>query len=149
MTKTMTITREEILMGRDKEYPLSKTLEANLSQLLKALNLFRDIYGKPMIVSSGYRPAGYNTAAKGAKKSNHMICLAADFRDPESLLDNFCIANQDILEKCGLYLEHPYWTNGWCHLQVKPPESGKKIFAPSSKPPTVGKKDLLFVDLRI
>lgn len=145
----MTITREEILMGRGKQYPLSPKIEANLSKLLTALNTFRVVYNKPMIVSSGYRPAGFNTVAKGAAQSNHMFCLAADFRDPDSLLDNFCVANQELLTELGLYLEHPYWTNGWCHLQITPPVSGKRIFVPSSKPPLAGKKDLLFVDLKV
>jgi len=35
------ITADEILMGRDKEYPLDSMLKANLQTLLTALNSFR------------------------------------------------------------------------------------------------------------
>lgn len=145
----MFITRNEILMGREKEFPLSEELEKNLEKLLKALNQFREIYGKPMQVSSGYRPAGYNESAGGAKKSNHMICLACDFVDLESALDSYCVGNQDILEQCGLYLEHPKWTKTWCHLQAIKPASGKRIFIPSTQEPPISKHDTLFDSLKV
>ena len=141
------ITRDEILMGRDKEYPLNATLESNLQKLLTALNKFRTIYGKPMQVSSGYRPGKYNKAAGGATKSNHMICMACDFVDIDSSLDSFCVANQDVLKECGLYLEHPKWTNTWCHLDILPRK--RRIFIPTDKEPTKEKLDDLFSDLRV
>ena len=94
------IIREEILMNRDKEFPLTQELEANLSKLLEALNKFRKIYDKPMIVSSGYRPSIFNQKAGAAKKSNHMLCLACDFIDMDSSLDAYCVANENILEEC-------------------------------------------------
>lgn len=124
------ITRDEVLMGRDKQFPLNNTQEANLQHLLKCLNQFRDIYGKPMTVSSGYRPEAINSTVPGAaKKSNHIICLACDFKDDGSL-DKFCMDNLDVLEKCGLYLESPASTIGWCHLQAIAPKSGKRVFNP-------------------
>jgi len=126
----MAISRQEVLMGRDKQYPLTQEMEQNLQKLLKALNLFRTLYGKPMMVSSGYRPAAINaTVAGAAKKSNHMVCLACDFKDDGSL-DKYCMDNQYILEQCGLYLEHPDATPGCCHLQCVPPKSGKRVFRP-------------------
>jgi len=42
------ITREEILMGRDKAYPLSTQQHENLDVLLERLNRFRQMFGKPM-----------------------------------------------------------------------------------------------------
>lgn len=143
----MFITRNEILMGREKEFPLTEELEKNLEKLLKALNQFREIYGKPMQVSSGYRPGKYNKAAGGATKSNHMVCMACDFVDIDSSLDSFCVANQDVLEVCGLYLEHPKWTNTWCHLDIFPRK--RHIFIPSDKEPTNGKLDDLFSSLKV
>lgn len=145
----MSITQDEILMGREKEFPLTVELEKNIYILLKALNQFREIYGKPMRVSSGYRPGDFNKYAGGAKKSNHTICLACDFVDLDSSLDSYCVANQDILEQCGLYLEHPKWTKTWCHLQVIKPASGKRIFIPSTQEPPVSKHDMLFDSLRV
>jgi len=112
------ITREEILMGRDIQYPLTPELEANLTKLLKAVNVVRKAYGKPMIVTSGYRPAHFNADAKGAKRSAHMVCMAVDFRDSNGELDKWCEDNQDLLESLGLWQEHPDATKGWCHLDI-------------------------------
>lgn len=127
----MAISRQEVLMGRDKQYPLTQEMEQNLQKLLKALNLFRQMYGKPMSVTSGYRPAAINaTVANAAKKSNHMVCLACDFKDTDGSLDKYCMDNKYILEQCGLYLEHPDATPGWCHLQCVPPKSGNRVFRP-------------------
>jgi uncharacterized protein YcbK (DUF882 family) len=118
-------------MDRDKIAPLTPELEANLDKLLKALNKLRATYGKPMYVSSGYRPAQINENVKGAaKKSNHMLCLACDFADKDGELDKWCLANLDKLEEYGLYLEDPAFTPNWCHLQVVPPKSGKRVFKP-------------------
>ena len=125
------ISKAEILMGRDKDYPLDAEMQANLQKLLTAVNLFRKHYGKPMTVSSGYRPAAINAKVKGAaKKSNHMRCLAVDFKDTDGLIDKFCMDNLHILEACGLWLEHPEATPNWCHLQCVPPKSGNRVFKP-------------------
>ena len=122
--------RQECLKGRDSEYPLTPELESNLVNLLISVNKFREIYGKPLLVSSLYRPGVYNKAAGGAKKSNHMVCLAVDFADADGSLDSYCLNNLKVLEECGLYLESPEHTLGWTHLQVVPPASGKRVFKP-------------------
>ena len=125
------ITREEILMGRDEQYPLNDEQEANLAKLLESLNKFRSIYGKPMFVSSGYRPANINANVPGAaKKSNHIVCLACDFADKDGSLDQWCSDNLSVLEDCGLWLESPTHTPGWCHLQAIAPRSNRRVFIP-------------------
>lgn len=129
----MSITKLEILMGRDTQYAKDYTPEisANIDSLLIALNKFRAIYDKPMTVSSGWRPASLNAKVPGAaKKSNHIIGLACDFKDSDGALDAYCLANQDVLKECGLYLEHPDNTPGWCHLQSISPKSGNRTFKP-------------------
>lgn len=122
------ITRDEVLMGRDKEFPLSANLEKNLNKLLIAINKLREKYGKPMAVSSGYRPGHYNVEAHGAKNSTHLVCEACDFYDTGGLLDKFCTENQPLLAELGLYLEHPESTPGWCHLDIRTREH--RIFRP-------------------
>lgn len=124
------ITRAEILMDRDKIAPLNADLQANLERLLLALNKFRLKYGKCMFVTSGYRPTAINKAAGGAKQSNHLICLACDFADADGSLDAYCMQHLDLLKECGLWLEHPDSTPGWCHLQAAPPKSGNRVFRP-------------------
>lgn len=123
------ITREEILMGREKEYPLTPELEQNLTRLLSSLNKFRAAYGKPMYVTSGYRPGKYNKAAGGAKKSAHLTLEACDFADGDGALASFCLQNLKLLAECGLWLESPAKTKGWVHLQTRP-VPGVRIFEP-------------------
>ncbi len=125
------ITPQEVLMGRDAQFPLTPELKTNLDKLLIALNKVRFHYGKPMQVSSGYRPAAINKTVKGAApKSSHMTCEACDFRDPDGALAKWCLANLSILEDAGLYLENPEFTKGWVHLQTRKTRSGKRVFNP-------------------
>ena len=146
-------TRQEFLMGRDKEYPLDLELAFNMADTLAALNYIRGRYGKPLVGSSGYRPGKYNVAAGGADNSSHKLCLAEDFHDEPALkvmpstpifgkycidgqpyfLGEFgawCLTNMEELKKAGLYMEHPAYTKGWVHLQKRPTSSGNRVFIP-------------------
>lgn len=120
------ISRDEILMGRDGEYPLDEELESNLQKLLEAVNKLRALYGKPMYVSSGYRPGRYNKAAGGAPHSAHRLCMAVDFHDVDGDITNFC--TDEILEQCGLYREDRGHTPTWCHVQIRPTHN--RVFIP-------------------
>lgn len=125
------ISRDEVLMGRDAQYPLTQEMEANLAKLLVAINKVRTEYGKPMFVSSGYRPAAINANVPGAaKKSNHMVCLAVDIRDVDGKMKSWCLANLDKLALYGLWMEDAGSTPTWCHLQCVPPRSGNRVFKP-------------------
>lgn len=123
------ITHDEVLMGRDKEFPLTPQLEANLEKLVETLNYIRYDYGKPMVVSSGYRPGYYNTKAGGAKASAHLTCEACDFKDGDGALDAWCLKNVDKLKKYGLRIESPDHTKGWCHLDTRY-KGGNPVFIP-------------------
>jgi uncharacterized protein YcbK (DUF882 family) len=48
------------------------------------LQAIRDLYGKPMNVTSGLRCIAHNAAIKGHPKSRHLIGLAADIAAPDS-----------------------------------------------------------------
>lgn len=122
----MSVSRKEILKGRDVEYPLTPELESNLVKLLEALNKLRALWKKPMVVTSGYRPGHYNKSAGGAKNSAHLTCEAADISDLGGELKKFC--TPEILKKCGLYMEDPGSTPSWAHLQIRPTRS--RIFTP-------------------
>lgn len=120
--------RKECLKGREVAHPLTEDQEANLLKLLEAINGLREAYGKPMLISSLYRPAGINAAAGGAKKSAHLECLACDFVDNTGEIDEFCLDNVKLLEQLGLYLESPMHTQRWCHVQIRPTKN--RIFIP-------------------
>lgn len=115
------ISRDEILMGRDAEFPLSQELEDNLKLLLICVNKLRALYGKPMYVSSGYRPGHYNSDVSGAKNSTHMVCMAVDFHDVDNALKDWITV--EILEECGLWQEDPAKTPTWLHVDTKPREN--------------------------
>ena len=53
----------------------------NIEQLTdNILDPLRETYGKPIIISSGYRCEPLNNAIGGAKKSQHLFGQAADIR---------------------------------------------------------------------
>lgn len=124
------ISRDEILNGQEKQFPLTSVMEGNLSHLLDCLNKFRQAYGKPMVVSSGYRPPEHNAKVGGAPNSCHLTCEATDFKDKDGELKKWCLSNLPVLESCGLYMEHQDATPTWCHLQTRMPASGHRVFRP-------------------
>jgi hypothetical protein len=142
------ILESEILMGREKAYPLTEDMKKNLSKLLLALNVIRKAYGKQLIVTSGYRPGNFNSNAGGAKASSHMSCEACDFRDTDGNFAKWCLQNLKLIRDTGLRLEDPRWTRikdskgkivgGWVHLQTR--STKKLVFIPSSTQPMVDSK---------
>jgi len=62
--------------GIDNDIP--ERLEPNLIRLSWWLETLREILGKPIIVSSGYRSPELNARIGGSKSSAHMQGLAAD-----------------------------------------------------------------------
>jgi Peptidase M15 len=125
------ITRKEILMGRDAKFPLTDKQESNLKIFLDRINELREIYAKPMIVTSGYRPPEINAAVGGAPKSKHLDCLAIDVADPDGSLDLWLEKHVELLEKLEFYVEHKDYTPGWAHIQLGAPISGVRFFAPN------------------
>ncbi len=140
------ITAEMFWMGRDVEYAneLTPDLLNNATDLLERVNRLLGIYyslnpGAKRIekVTSGWRPAAINSGVPGAAKgSNHMKCLAVDL-DDDGPFDRWCFEHPEYLAECSLWLEHPGWTDGWCHLQSVPPKSGEhvRVFIPNNNDP--------------
>lgn len=129
----MAITKDELLMGRDKSYPkeYTKEISDNLDRLLAAMNQVRAAYGSPMKVTSGWRPAAINGAIpNAAKRSNHMMGLAVDISDRDGKLRQWVLDNLALMQKLGIYVEDFRWTATWVHFQVIPTRSGKRIFLP-------------------
>jgi hypothetical protein len=127
------ISRDEILKGRDRDYPLSLEMESNLNKLLDAVNKIRLAWGKSLVVTSGYRPGHFNKSASGAKKSAHLTCEAVDFSDPNGEFGKWCLNNLKLLEEAGLYMESPLYTHEppgkrWVHLQIRPTKN--RVFIP-------------------
>lgn len=138
------ITIQNYYMGRDLTYgnelTKDKVLNAGTTvQRINALIIAFEAYGitlenSPMSktpVSSGWRPAKINGITPGAAvRSKHMTCQACDLYDPEGDIDEWALAHPEVLERIGLWQEHPSATKGWAHFQIIPPKSGNRVFYP-------------------
>lgn len=76
------------------------------------------------------------TATTGTQNSSHKEARGVDCSDQSNALDEwldtFEHGNGDntMLEKHGLYREHPSATPTWCHLSTRAPGSKKRTFYP-------------------
>ncbi len=142
------ITIEDYLMGRADFMSLEASHQTNILKLLQSVNnLLQDFYDKEQLereTSSGYRTKqdhqriydDMNAKRKNAGLaevkipwgSKHLSGAAIDLKDADDKLKKFCTV--EILKKHGLYMEHPDYTDSWCHLQIIKPGSGNQIFKP-------------------
>ena len=97
----------------------------NLNRLADYLDVIREKFGKPILISSGFRCPLLNKAVGGAVNSQHLKGLAADLvcDDMETLLS--------IIRETGgfdqLITEHRKGSkNYWIHVSVAP-RNGKAI----------------------
>jgi hypothetical protein len=81
-------------------------------------------------VNSGVRSPARNAAVGGAANSKHLTGHALDVSDPNGRIGAFLLANQHVLARHGLYMEHPSATPTWVHLQDLPPRSRNLVFYP-------------------
>jgi hypothetical protein len=75
----------------------------------------------------GFRPQDYHV---GAKSSAHKTGQAVDIFDPFGSIGAYLQVRPNMLTRAGLWMENPYMTPTWCHLQTRPVASGKTIFNP-------------------
>ncbi len=102
--------------------------DPRLAAILAAVNVVRKEYGRPMIPSCFYRSPELDKAKGRSGTSQHCLCNAVDFYDADGELDAWCMANPDVLERAGLWLESPAHTPHWCHLDRK--ERKNRVFLP-------------------
>lgn len=118
-----TLTVEQVLMGRQNDqrysHEFTPTIAANVTELVRRVNLLLGQYGKTPKVNSGWRPPAVNTAVGGAKGSAHLTGQAVDLSDPTQSLQHWIAANLHELELAGLWAESFEATPTWCHLQSR------------------------------
>jgi hypothetical protein len=89
----------------------------------------------------GYEPSMYSSSCLRSIKdqqrinpkamgSSHLYGAAVDIADPTGALAKWLVANKSKLIECGLWMEDPASTKGWCHLQIYAPKSMTRIFKP-------------------
>lgn len=127
------ITEPDYWMGRDRLYPAQFTpdIQRNGAETVARVNALLRVAKVAGRVSSGWRPAAVNAATpRAARRSRHITAEACDLQDPKGDLGRWCLDNLHELERIGLWLETPGATPGWCHLQIVPPGSGRRVFRP-------------------
>ncbi|HWI13364.1 MAG TPA: hypothetical protein VNT02_03890 [Burkholderiales bacterium] len=138
------ITLDEYWMGRDVTYRHELTDEISRNALLTvervnrllAVMAERGVHalckpGTRSAVASGWRPVAINASVPAAvPDSPHISGAACDLYDPAGALDDWCLAHVDALEALQLWLEHPEYTDGWCHVQIVAPRCGSRVFRP-------------------
>ena len=129
------IKMEELVKDRDKQYPSEYTQEVqdNLNKLLIAINKVRTTYNIPMNVDSGWRPVAINSSTPGAAtNSAHCQGLAVDIQDLDGSLWSWVLDNLQMMKDLGFFFEDRRWTPTWVHFGLRKPNSGKRIFIPST-----------------
>lgn len=135
------ITYSELIKGYSvADIPIAH--QHNIEDYLVRVNKFRKAYGKPMICTSGYRSWAHHlkvyfqlamqrgvefVESKVPKGSQHLVGRAADWKDSDGSLYQFCLDNVPLLEECGLWVEEKD-DQPRVHLQSVPPKSGKRFF---------------------
>lgn len=94
--------------------PTDETIIDNLNYTLQRLNDIREGYGKPIVISSGYRCDELNEKVGGVNDSKHKNGLGVDLKWDSDLvtymIDN-CSFDKLIREKSG--------NTKWIHLQFR------------------------------
>lgn len=124
------ITTLELLHGHNLA-ELTWDQEKNLEELRKRINVIRDAWSRPMIVTSGFRNTlDQERINPKVKDSAHCKGCAVDIADDGQLMH--WLKNDSIgittLEKAQLWCEDG--TVGWVHFQTYPPKSGHRFFKP-------------------
>lgn len=101
---------------KDKEFACKHCGEIKLdSHLLAILELVRLRYGKPVIITSGYRCETHNKNVGGAPKSKHMLGIAADIKvknvEPSEV---YRFLNDTFPSSLGIGLY-----SGWVHVDTR------------------------------
>ena len=100
----------------------TKEIEENLKALVdNILDPLREAYGKPIIVTSGYRCEELNTLLKGSKTSQHRFGQAADIKTvSDTPTENKKLF--DLVQKLNLPFDQliDEYNFNWVHVSYSP-----------------------------
>lgn len=133
LSKSTTATRLKINNTPGKNE--TANLEALINNILDPL---REAYGKPIIVTSGFRSEKLNRAVGGSSTSQHSLGQAADIRSvsdkPEDNKELFDLIRSLKLPFDQLINEFNY---DWVHVSYSPRKRGQVLKATKSGNKTV------------
>ena len=79
----------ENLRNDPKRIPHDTALQSNILAIMREVEKIRVDYGKPIIITSGYRPERVNRAAGGVSNSQHIRGTAVDIRPAQGNVFEF------------------------------------------------------------
>lgn len=108
-------TRSEaaIRLGLDNRLPAN--LHDNAMLVAKTLEVIRERFGGPVIVTSCYRAPGVNAAVGGSETSAHKYAFAVDFTIPGFRNSVVCEILQTLLTGFDQII-YEFGESGWVHL---------------------------------
>ena len=95
------------------------------SSLAALLQKIRDHFGRPVVITSGYRTAEHNAAVGGSKSSRHLLGRAADFYVEGVPVATVAAYAETLLPGrggIGRYpkdAKHPKRMTGWVHIDTR------------------------------
>jgi hypothetical protein len=105
---------------------LSNELKANAKALAENLQAIRAYVGKPIIITSGYRPAAKNATVGGSKTSQHLHGEAWDFvvkgftaKDLDELFNALVDGSVKLPHPCSQAIRETKGNSEWIHLGIK------------------------------
>ena len=96
------------------------------SSLAALLQKIRDHFGRPVVITSGYRTAAHNAAVGGSKSSQHLLGRAADIQVQGVSVEDVAAYAESLLPGWGGVGRYPVKAGrakGWVHVDTRPNKS--------------------------
>ena len=90
--------------------------------LTVVLQCIREHFGKPVVITSGYRTAAHNAAVGGAKSSQHLCGRAADIRVQGVSVEDVASYAESLMPDWGGVGRYPVKKEraaGWVHVDTR------------------------------